>query len=154
MRTKTKIIIIILINIIFSQKLIIPMDLTQTNHLKAYGLAFTILEKNTNIDCILNYRGGTFMFESNNSIIQECILRGISYELINADELINIYSTIEENFITPNLSGKSLKEALEIANSRGLKLQPYGISGRVVWQSIKAGTYFEKDDICKIKVSI
>ena len=71
------IITMIYCTLIFSQKLIIPMDLSQTNHLKAYGLAFSILKDNTNIDWVLNYRGGSFMIDSNDNIIQECILRGI-----------------------------------------------------------------------------
>ena len=72
------------------------MDENQTDHLKAYGLAYWILKKDTNVDWLLNYRGGSFMIEANNKIIQECIVRGISYEIINASDLINIYSSIEE----------------------------------------------------------
>ena len=41
----TKILFLLLINIIFSQKILIPMDLNQTNHLKSYGVAFSTLEK-------------------------------------------------------------------------------------------------------------
>ena len=87
MKIFTRIISILYIGIIFSQKLIIPMDLAQTDHLKAYGLAFWILEDNTNIDWILNYRGGSFMVDADDEIIQECILRGIKYELITANDI-------------------------------------------------------------------
>ena len=48
MKVIINIFICIFLNIVFSQKLIIPMDETQSDHLKAYGLAFWILEKNTN----------------------------------------------------------------------------------------------------------
>ena len=39
---------IISLSFIFSQKILIPMDNTQNDHLKAYGLAFWILKQNDN----------------------------------------------------------------------------------------------------------
>jgi hypothetical protein len=52
----------ILIAAAFSQsKILIPMDLTQTDHLKAYGIAYWALTKGIDIDWLLNYRGGSFM---------------------------------------------------------------------------------------------
>ncbi len=93
----TKILFLLLINIIFSQKILIPMDLNQTNHLKSYGVAFSTLEKNQNVDWLLNYRGGSFMMDSNIAIQQECTLKGIYFELINAVQLSEIYATIEQN---------------------------------------------------------
>ncbi len=87
------------------------MDDTQSNHLKAYGLSFWILEKNTNVDWLLNYRGGAFMVDYQDLIKNECILRGISYELVSTEELINIYSTIEDN----NMDIVLLEKAPKIA---------------------------------------
>ena len=112
MKIFTKIISTLYIGIIFSQKLIIPMDLVQTDHLKAYGLAFWILEKNTNIDWILNYRGGSFMVDTNDEIIRECMLRGIKCELITANDYINILKTIEQENMDIVLLEKSPKIAV------------------------------------------
>ena len=42
-------------------KLLIPMDLKQTDHLKSYGVAFWLLEHNGEVDWLLNYRGGSFL---------------------------------------------------------------------------------------------
>ena len=53
-----------LLNIAFSQKILIPMDMGQRDHLKAYGLAFWILENNVNVEWLLNFRGGTFMTDT------------------------------------------------------------------------------------------
>ena len=39
-----------IINIIFSQKILIPMDQTQTDHIKAYGIAFWSLKNNQEVD--------------------------------------------------------------------------------------------------------
>lgn len=42
-----------------SQKVLIPMDLAQTDHLKAYGLTYWALNKGVQTDWMLNYRGGS-----------------------------------------------------------------------------------------------
>jgi hypothetical protein len=42
-----------------AQKILIPMDLKQTDHLKAYGVAYWTLERGINIEWLLNYRGGS-----------------------------------------------------------------------------------------------
>ncbi len=38
--------------------LMVPMDQAQKNHLKAYGIAYWILENDIEVDWLLNYRGG------------------------------------------------------------------------------------------------
>ena len=63
--------------------LLIPMDEdTQKNHLKAYGIAFWTLENDLSVDWLLNYRGGSFLIENQTEIEKECIVRGVSYEII------------------------------------------------------------------------
>ena len=44
--------------LLYADKLLIPMDLTQTDHLKAYGITFWNLEKGRNVDWLLNYSNG------------------------------------------------------------------------------------------------
>ena len=41
----------------------IPMDNSQSNHLKAYGIAYWALQNEVEIDWLLNYRGGSFMIK-------------------------------------------------------------------------------------------
>ena len=55
-----------------ADKLLIPMDQIQKDHLKAYGIAFWTLEKNINIEWLLNYRGGSFLIDYYSAIAQEC----------------------------------------------------------------------------------
>jgi len=63
--------------------ILIPMDEdNQKNHLKAYGVAFWTLENNLTVDWLLNYRGGSFLIENHTQIEKECIIRGVSYEII------------------------------------------------------------------------
>ncbi len=63
--------------------LLIPMDETQTNHLKAYGIAFWVLQNQTEVDWLLNYRGGSFAFKHQIKFENELIIRGVSYEVIS-----------------------------------------------------------------------
>lgn len=55
---------------------------TQKDHLKAYGIAFWTLEHDQTVDWLLNYRGGSFLIRNNTQIEKECIIRGVSYEII------------------------------------------------------------------------
>ena len=107
-----KIALLVYIGLIFCQKMIIPMDMEQTDHLKAYGLAFWVLEKNNNIDWILNYRGGSFILDADNQVIQQCILRGIHYELVGANDYTSIIKTIEQENMDIVLLEKAPKVAV------------------------------------------
>lgn len=62
--------------------ILIPMDAVQKNHLKAYGFAYYCLQKDISVDWLLNYRGGSFLIKYNLSAINECNVRGVTFELI------------------------------------------------------------------------
>ena len=83
------------VSLCVSQNILIPMDSkTQKNHLKSYGLAYWILENNLEVDWLLNYRGGSFMFSHLPEIENECNYRGISYEIISKEETLDILNTL------------------------------------------------------------
>ncbi len=75
---------IFLFSILFSQGayLLIPMDDTQKDHLKAYGVAYWVLQHDIEISWLLNYRGGSYMFKYNQIFEDECIIRGVTYQVI------------------------------------------------------------------------
>ena len=54
-----------------AKSILIPMDNTQKNHLKSYGIAYWILNKGGEVDWLLNYEGGSFLFNLSNSITKE-----------------------------------------------------------------------------------
>lgn len=58
------------------------MDEVQTNHLKAYGIAYWVLTKNTPVDWLLNYRGGSFAFPYSKDYEKECLIRNVKFETI------------------------------------------------------------------------
>ena len=55
-------------------KLLIPMDQTQKEHLKSYGITYWALAKGKEGEWLLNYRGGSFMFELEKDIEKECLI--------------------------------------------------------------------------------
>jgi hypothetical protein len=83
--------------------LLIPMDeRTQRQHLKAYGIAFWVLERKQEVQWLLNYRGGSFLTMSNAEIERECRVRGVSFEKVSTsrvhvilDEIANPASNME-----------------------------------------------------------
>src|SRR5690606_41714883 len=71
----------------FGNKLLIPMDESQRNHLKSYGIAYWILSKyDTEIDWLLNYRGGTFMVDYNSAFATEMTLRGWVFLVVSVSD--------------------------------------------------------------------
>ncbi len=67
---------------VHSAQILIPMDDSQQNHLKAYGIAYFVLTHDVEVSWLLNYRGGSFMFEHHPEVEEECVIRGISYQVI------------------------------------------------------------------------
>jgi len=105
----------------YSQKILIPMDLTQTDHLKAYGVAYWILERNINVEWLLNYRGGSFLLPFNELIERELRIRGVHYEMTDGPAAINLYATIENN----NMEVILLEKAPRIAIYQPPNFQPW-----------------------------
>lgn len=72
----------------FCNKILVPMDEAQANHLKAYGIAYWVLNQDEAIDWMLNYRGGSFLLPARTGIENELVIRGVSYQVISdADAL-------------------------------------------------------------------
>ena len=80
-----------------AQKILINMDLRQTDHLKAYGVAFWTLNHSINVEWLLNYRGGSFLIDPHAEIERELRLRGVAYSLVGGAEVAQIYAEIEGN---------------------------------------------------------
>jgi hypothetical protein len=79
---------------LYSQYILIPMDETQTDHLKAYGITYWVLSHGVQADWLLNYRGGSFCFPHTPSFEQECILRGVRYELLSPQQYAEMINAI------------------------------------------------------------
>ncbi len=91
--------------------ILIPMDKNQSNHLKAYGIAFYALQQGIDVEWLLNYQGGSFYLDYRQAIEKECLLRGVSFKKISSSDYSAISAEIEVN----NMSVVLLEKAPEIA---------------------------------------
>tara|TARA_B100002051_G_scaffold272496_1_gene309359 strand:- start:4208 stop:5464 length:1257 start_codon:yes stop_codon:yes gene_type:complete len=87
----------LIINFLISEKILIPMDQAQTDHLKAYGISYSSLKKGVKVDWLVNYRGGSFMLDASQSIKSKCLIRGVYYETVDGNDIAEIFSIIESN---------------------------------------------------------
>ncbi len=79
-----------------ANRLLIPMDEAQKNHLKAYGIAFWVLKTHdTEIDWLLNYRGGSFLMPQSQAFINEMVIRGVSYEVLTDGQASQILAEVQ-----------------------------------------------------------
>jgi len=83
--------------------ILIPMDQNQTNHLKAYGIAFLAIQNEISINWLLNYKGGSFLIKNNELIENECNIRGVSY---------NIIADLQSNKILRDISSNEVNQEI------------------------------------------
>lgn len=96
-----------------AQDILIPMDARQTDHLKAYGVAFWTLKRGITLDWLLNYRGGSFLLPMDNELEQELRIRGVYYEKIGGAQTASIISEVESE--ANNTSLVRLEKAPRVA---------------------------------------
>ncbi|RMH57752.1 MAG: asparagine synthetase B, partial [Bacteroidetes bacterium] len=77
------------------QDVLIPMDARQTNHLKAYGIAYWALTQGTDVDWLLNYRGGSFLMSAFPELEQELRIRGVYYETLSGAQTAQVIASVE-----------------------------------------------------------
>jgi hypothetical protein len=78
-----------------ADRLLIPMDETQTNHLKAYGIAYWVLSQGVPVEWLLNYRGGSFLLDYQEAAVRECRLRDVAASRIGEDQAAVVYAEID-----------------------------------------------------------
>ena len=78
-------------------KIFIPMDLTQSDHLKAYGITFNSLKRGLKADWLLNYKGGAFMIDYSERVAMDCRIRDVKFEVIDNINLVEIYSFVQSD---------------------------------------------------------
>ena len=98
----------------FASYILIPMDAeSQKNHLKAYGITYWTLNKQLKAKWLLNYRGGSFLLPDTENIRRECLIRGVSFEVISNTEAEEILSLISSPSL--NMAAVVLEKAPKIA---------------------------------------
>ena len=93
--------------------LLLPMDEAQKNHLKAYGIAFWLLQKEVQVDWLLNYRGGSFLMQYNKATENECNIRGVTFQALADAQVDAILQEIADPQV--NMDRIKLHKAPKIA---------------------------------------
>ncbi|MBK9176097.1 MAG: asparagine synthetase B [Flavobacteriales bacterium] len=104
-------------------KLLIPMDGAQRNHLKAYGIAYWVLQRDVPLEWLLNYRGGSFLIDHLQAIEQECLVRGVTFQVIADGQAAAILSEIADPEV--NMEAVKLEKAPKIAVYAPESFQPW-----------------------------
>ncbi|MEO1050106.1 MAG: asparagine synthetase B [Bacteroidota bacterium] len=107
----------------YASYILVPMDDKQANHLKSYGIAYWILESDIEVDWLLNYRGGSFMFKYYQAFENELIIRGVTYEVISDAQSNQIVSQIASP--SSNTDVMKLEKAPKIAVYSPKSKQPW-----------------------------
>jgi hypothetical protein len=109
--------------------ILLPMDDKQTNHMKAYGITYKVLELKNEAWWLLNYRGGSFAFTYSDIFKRECITRGVSFEIVPEAKFQKILTEIANPEV--NMEAMKLEVAPKVAvyspktNERGEDIQPW-----------------------------
>jgi len=89
-----------------ASEIFIPMDAHgQTNHLKAYGIAFAAMQQGIKVDWLLNYQGGSFGMEDSKEMEQLCTQRGVSFTKLTNKK----YEQIIKEVSSPAFNGQVVK---------------------------------------------
>ncbi|HMC53960.1 MAG TPA: hypothetical protein VKH19_02210 [Gemmatimonadaceae bacterium] len=94
-----------------AQRLLVPMDDAQQNHLKAYGLTYNALKAGLKAEWLLNYRGGSFLLPDTPELRRQSGLDGITAQSIDEGQL----SAIRAEIAAANMDAIPLEKAPRIA---------------------------------------
>jgi hypothetical protein len=94
-----------------AEYLLVPMDLAQSNHLKAYGHAFAALRAGEKVTWLLNYRGGSFLLHDTSRARLDARLRGVDFTPLGQAAVDEIHGVVRQE----NMEAVLLEKAPRIA---------------------------------------
>ncbi len=90
------------------------MDDSQTNHLKAYGFTYKVLQgEDAKVSWLLNYRGGSFMMDYIPDFSKDLLSKGVAYQIISDQAASQILA--EVNSESSNMEQATLQKVPKIA---------------------------------------
>lgn len=116
-RSLVKYVVLLIPLCTYANKIFIPMDLTQTDHLMAYGIAYRALEMGVSVEWLLNYNGGSFLMDYEPKIEKDCALHSVTWNVITPGDIITMYQVIEENNMDVILLEKAPRIAVYIPDN-------------------------------------
>jgi len=93
--------------------LLVPMDGSQSNHLRAYGITYQTIEQypDEKAHWLLNYRGGSFLLPNRESVRRQLRVKNVNFQQISA----STRTEIEEKIKRSNMRKVPLEKAPEVA---------------------------------------
>jgi hypothetical protein len=104
-----------------AQRLLVPMDDAQTDHLKSYGLTYNAIKAGIQAEWLLNYRGGSFLLPDTPELRRRAALDGIAVEPIGNAQL----ASIRQEMAGSNMEAVPLEKAPRIAVYTPRDAQPW-----------------------------
>ena len=109
--------------------ILLPMDDKQTDHLKAYGITYWVLQHEMETYWLLNYRGGSFAFKHNRRFEEECKIRNIRYQVIADAQFAKIRTEIANPEINKDVVKLEVPPKVAVytpdLDQKGNKIQPW-----------------------------
>ena len=118
--------------------LLVPMDDAQTDHLKAYGVAFRVLERGDRGEWLLNSRGGSFLLPNDTATARDAALAGVAVEPIGNGAVTDLRAAIQQ----ANMDAIPLEKAPRVAVYAPPNASPW--DDAVTMALSYAGIRFEK----------
>jgi hypothetical protein len=133
--------------------LLVPMDDEQSDHLKAYGLAFRVLERGGRAEWFLNYRGGSFLLPNDGATGRDAALNGITAAPLDDGALVGMRGEIQGG----NMDAVPLEKAPKVAvyappnaapwdDAVTMALNYAGIKFEKIWDAEVAGEGLKRYD--------
>src|SRR5881398_2106075 len=94
-----------------SGSLLIPMDDVQTDHLKAYGVTYRVVQAGIKAEWLLNYRSGAFLVPDGEAVRRDAALGGVKAEPVDDGRVTGIRGEIEAS----NMDAVPLEKAPKVA---------------------------------------
>jgi hypothetical protein len=91
--------------------LLVPMDESQENHLRAYGLVYWTIETGESAEWLLNYRAGSFLIPGQRRTAEKAALMGVTVRSLTGTELATVRAEVEAG----NMEAVPLERAPRIA---------------------------------------
>ncbi|MFN0150498.1 MAG: asparagine synthetase B [bacterium] len=123
--------------------ILVPMDLTQADHLKAYGLAYYALTQGVTVEWLLNYRSGSFLIPDAEFIVRKARLFGVTIDTASDADQDAIRATIEG----ANMEIVRLEKAPRVAIYTPPNKQPWddAVTLALAYAEIPHTTLWDKD---------
>jgi hypothetical protein len=92
-------------------RLLVPMDDSQAQHLKAYGLTYWVLQRGHKCEWLLNYKGGSFLLPDDPAIVREANIRGVTTTPVSGSDEAKIRATVADE----NMESVTLEKPPRVA---------------------------------------